>query len=922
VHLVAHSYLGSLWVALDQRNGAPGRPVLLRRLQLQEDIPSEALQRMACAARDAMALSHENVLGVVEVLHQGEVLAVAYEYIEGEPLRSLQSWATQKNAAFPAGVCLRIVVDLLRGVRALHGTMAGWPSAPPFGGLSPDSVLVSRDGRTRLCDSLTASCVTLLEGMGLNPGKLAYTAPEQAYATAPLAPSADVFSCGVLLWELLAGARLLTGPRATIEQKLLEHDWPSLRTQLEGKRQLAPGLLQLVDRCLSSDASRRPQSPAALATEIEECGEALASLADVAQFVAELAGGRFDQRKMSVRSSLQLPAQRPSGVGPGVSSGNRRIPLPAQVSHPSLRSLRAAGSPTAPLARIALAQRPAATEPPRPRLSRPMMPMPGFSGRPSSANLLEPSAGTPVPAAASTPSPAAATAPAATAAPTDTVVVIAESAAPAAGPLLIEAPAPAVAEPCAASPVAPVAEPAVPTASAPVKATLHPPSSAPVVHPVGSTTMVGLAVRMPLLPPSGPVESVPPEARSSSVPARASSASTPSGAPAVVVIPPEPEPAEVPSSDPPVPVRSLIPTLPPPGLSSPAPSTVPSSGLQRVSGWSQAPPSSPEPRSRARLASVLGSLALAASVTAVLWVRGDLPGLSFGSFDAAALSARNLTPPSASPERAAASRAVVEQGAGAAPLAARAPSISDAGAPPAADAGRAPESEMPRFRDPKLRDEELLELFALERRTHLPSCAERLGASAREHTGSSPQKARAQLKAARRELLRGNNNDAQLLLCSATAHYPGNLAAWQALAELALHLGDGELAKHAIDEALLRKPSDPTLLGIAGDAEALLGHLQQSRALWERSVSYPAIVAAPAAERAGKLAEVFDGVADRKLHSWGYGAALVNYRRAVVLTAGASANGSASAGMAESLRLLGQPNAALAWSDRAEQERR
>jgi tetratricopeptide (TPR) repeat protein len=342
---------------------------------------------------------------------------------------------------------------------------------------------------------------------------------------------------------------------------------------------------------------------------------------------------------------------------------------------------------------------------------------------------------------------------------------------------------------------------------------------------------------------------------------------------------------------------------------------MPSSSPQRVSGWSQAPAAFPEPRSRARLASVLGSMALAAAVAAVLWVRGDLPGLSFGSLDSAALSARNLTPPSASPAPAAAAQAVPER------RDAGAPSAPQVRSPQAADAGREPESETPSSHDPKLRDDELLELFALERRTRLPSCAERLGASAREHTGNSPEKARAQLKAARRELMRGNNDDAQLLLCSATAHYPANLAAWQALAELALHLGDGALAKQAVGEALKRKPSDPTLLGIAGDAEALLGNLQRSRELWARSVSFPAIVAAPAAERAGKLAEVFGAVADRKLHSWGYGSALVNYRRAVVLTAGGSAAG-ASAGMAESLRLLGQPAAALAWSDRAAHERR
>ena len=125
VHLVAHSYLGSLWIALDQRKGPPGKPVLLRRIQLSEQTRSEALQRMACAGRDAMALSHENVLPVVAVLLEADSLALAYEYVEAEPLRALQSWATHRRLAFPVEVSLRLGMDLLRGVRALHGTLLG-----------------------------------------------------------------------------------------------------------------------------------------------------------------------------------------------------------------------------------------------------------------------------------------------------------------------------------------------------------------------------------------------------------------------------------------------------------------------------------------------------------------------------------------------------------------------------------------------------------------------------------------------------------------------------------------------------------------------------------------------------------------------------------------------------------------------------
>src|SRR6185295_9055094 len=207
---------------------------------------------------------------------------------------------------------------------------------PPFGGLSPDSILVSRDGRTRLCDPLVASCATLLEGMSLNVSKLAYTAPEQAYATAPLGAASDMFSCGVLLWELLAGTRLLTGSRPTVERKLLEHDLPLLHSQLRSDRPVSDRLLALVERSLAADAGRRPQTPGELANDLEHCGHEVASLGQVATFVAELAGARFDQRRMTVRSlpSLRAPQGRPSGAVPvpAAVQVNRRVPLPAEVS--------------------------------------------------------------------------------------------------------------------------------------------------------------------------------------------------------------------------------------------------------------------------------------------------------------------------------------------------------------------------------------------------------------------------------------------------------------------------------------------------------------------------------------------------------------------------------------------------------------
>jgi serine/threonine protein kinase len=1006
VHLVAHSYLGSLWLALDQRNGPPGKPVLLRRVQLSEQTRSEAFQRMACAGRDAMALSHENVLPVVDVVLQPDSLALAYEYVEAEPLRALQSWATHRRLAFPVGVSLRLSLDLLRGIRALHGTLLGWPSAPPFGGLSPDSILVSRDGRTRLCDPLVSSCATMLEGMNLNVAKLAYTAPEQAYATAPLAPASDIFTCGVLLWELLAGNRLFTGPRAAVERKLLEHDLPNLRAQLPSGVEVSERLLSLVERCLASDAARRPQSPGELMSELEQCGHEVSSLEQVAAFVAELAGTRFEQRKMTVRSlpSLRVPAGKPSAtLAASSTSAQRRVPLIGEVSgvsvalrsavsSPALSAAVAPGKGRASLPRVPLPERqvlarPALSKAP-PRAEVSSTPRPTAPGAPEanapalfSAPLVRAvSVAAPVPPRAD-PAPVVPPradpvlvpprADAAPVPPRAEAVLVPPRADPAPVPPRAEA---VLVPPRAdAAPVPPRAEavlvpPRADAAPVPPRAEARPANAPPPLPPPSDPTPVPPRTEAAVLtapapraltrahsdsvvvvPPSEPLLAVPPEMlfiapqaepgmpRPSSVPPLLVPAGTTtmvglalppsllqasaqfeqglrraSPSAGTLVMPPEPpalHPSTTPPGDTPLPIRSLIPTLRPrPGSEAslvPPPPSSAAAGSKRTSGWSQAPgPTSPRPRKKAVFASLL---ALAGALATALLLRPS-PSLwsatalwSGASHDSSESSRAAVAPPLEP-------ATVQESGNRDAGASADGGSTSASAEPTRAVVP--PPAAAPSWNTAKLGDDQLRLMFGLERRVQLPDCAERLGASLRLHKGVSPQKSQLQLKAARRQLLRGNNVEAQRLLCSATAHFAGNVAAWQALAELTLQLGDAERAKLAIEQALKRRPNDGTLLGLLGDAQAVLGDLTQSRALWAKSLR----VSPGDTNGIRRLAQTSASIGARKLHDWNYGSALAQYRRAVVLSQGAAGP---SAGLGEALRRLGQPQAALAWADRA-----
>lgn len=301
LYRVASSYLGALWVVRDT-NAQPAELGLSRHLQLPESVGEEARQTLLHAALEARRLHHDNVLDVLEVLAEGRRIGVISPHVEAEPLRVLQSWSNLRCVPFPTEVVLRVVSDLLAGLQTVHEEAPELSVTTAFGGLSPDSVLIARDGRTRITDAFVAGCAGLLPAYGRNTSKLAYAAPEQLQPTAQLNEQCDVFACGALLWEMLTGRRLLTGSAATIQRKLLEHDLPNLEDQLRGHRKISAALLELVDRALSIHPSNRPASAAAFRRSLVDCGHEVAEMDAVANYVGQLSGRRFERRNAAVRS--------------------------------------------------------------------------------------------------------------------------------------------------------------------------------------------------------------------------------------------------------------------------------------------------------------------------------------------------------------------------------------------------------------------------------------------------------------------------------------------------------------------------------------------------------------------------------------------------------------------------------------------
>ncbi len=166
---------------------------------LREDLLQEAsfTERFLQEARSVANLLHPNIVTVYDFGHDAGRYFMVMEYIDGTELKAL----CRRRGAFPVDQAVLLMIEICSGVGYAH--RAGLVHCD----LKPQNVLVTADGHPKITDFGIARALSTIrpdESSSVVWGSPQYFAPEQAAGAAP-SPASDVYSLGVILFELLTG---------------------------------------------------------------------------------------------------------------------------------------------------------------------------------------------------------------------------------------------------------------------------------------------------------------------------------------------------------------------------------------------------------------------------------------------------------------------------------------------------------------------------------------------------------------------------------------------------------------------------------------------------------------------------------------------------------------------------------------------
>nr|HRO67919.1 serine/threonine-protein kinase [Pseudobdellovibrionaceae bacterium] len=217
-------------------------------------------------AKLSVNLRHSNVVPIFDFGEERNQFYIVMDYVEGRNLRQILNELKRQQIQFSVEQIAYVVREAAAGLDHAHRCIDGSTGRPLniiHRDISPQNVMISFDGEVKIIDFGIAKAETQLEATkaGTLKGKFGYMSPEQADGQ-NIDVRTDIFSLGIVLWELLANDRLFTASsEAAILRKIRDCQVPSIR---KINPNVPPELEKIVNKVLAKDPNLRYQTAAAL----------------------------------------------------------------------------------------------------------------------------------------------------------------------------------------------------------------------------------------------------------------------------------------------------------------------------------------------------------------------------------------------------------------------------------------------------------------------------------------------------------------------------------------------------------------------------------------------------------------------------------------------------------------------------------
>lgn len=249
-----------------------GNRLLAIKKILPQHISNEKFIKMFFdEAKIMITLRHPNIVQIYDFGKVENDYFLALEWVEGKALSSLIHQQKKQRLSFPPGVATYIILEMLCGLEYAHTRKDAYNRelGVVHRDISPPNVLISIAGEVKVADFGIAKAGSNVSqtNPGVLKGKYSYMSPEQANGLEIDARS-DIFSCGIMLYEMLTSTRLFLGDSDVETLKnVREKEVEGLARQLP---HLPSDLIAVVEKALQRKLSKRYQSAHEMANDLEK----------------------------------------------------------------------------------------------------------------------------------------------------------------------------------------------------------------------------------------------------------------------------------------------------------------------------------------------------------------------------------------------------------------------------------------------------------------------------------------------------------------------------------------------------------------------------------------------------------------------------------------------------------------------------